>query len=144
MPKPIDLGRSISVSTDPYGTNKSGNDSTTTTTNSGGGTGTTSTSTPATPTDGVAGKIVSSTAAVAVGGGLVNEEAVETLRGELGKLQKQLDEEKWNSKQAAEYGLTLLEDNKKLQSRNYELEAEIESVKAELDSTNLVGFLSCT
>ena len=54
-------------------------------------------------------------------------------------LKRQLEEEKSNSKQAAEYGLSLLEDFKKLQTKNYELEGEIESLKADLESTNLVN-----
>ena len=52
--------------------------------------------------------------------------------------ENQLEEEKSNSKQAAEYGLSLLEDSKKLQSRIYELEGEIETYKTELETTNLV------
>lgn len=66
---------------------------------------------------------------------------IDRLRLELNKLKQQLDEEKSNSKQAAEYGLSLLEDYKKLQTRNYELEGEIETIKTELESTNLVNFL---
>jgi len=54
------------------------------------------------------------------------------------RLRNQLEEEKSNSKQAAEYGLSLLEDSKKLQSRIYELEGEIETYKTELETTNLV------
>jgi hypothetical protein len=54
------------------------------------------------------------------------------------RLKNQLEEEKSNSKQAAEYGLSLLEDSKKLQSRIYELEGEIETYKTELETTNLV------
>lgn len=63
---------------------------------------------------------------------------IEQFKREIDKLKQQLDEEKLSSKQAAEYGLSLLEDYKKLQSKNYELEGEIETVKAELESTNLV------
>ena len=68
-----------------------------------------------------------------------NAENTESLREQLIRLKQHLEEEKSNSKQAAEYGLSLLEDFKKLQSRNYELEGEIETYKAELDSTNLVN-----
>lgn len=41
-----------------------------------------------------------------------------------------------NCKQAAEYGLSLLEEFKKLQSRNYELENELETCKSELEIAN--------
>ncbi len=64
---------------------------------------------------------------------------IEQLKQHLFRLNQQLTEEKSNSKQAAEYGLSLLEDFKKLQSKNYELEGEIETCKAELESTNLVS-----
>jgi hypothetical protein len=63
----------------------------------------------------------------------------EKLKAFIIRLKTQLDEEKSNSKQAAEYGLSLLEDSKKLQSRIYELEGEIETYKAELETTNLVS-----
>jgi len=59
------------------------------------------------------------------------------LKAELIRLTHQLAEEKSNSKQAAEYGLSLLEDFKKLQSKNFELEGEIETIRSELDSTNI-------
>lgn len=59
------------------------------------------------------------------------------LKAELIRVTHQLNEEKSNSKQAAEYGLSLLEDFKKLQSKNFELEGEIETIKAELESTNI-------
>ena len=68
----------------------------------------------------------------------ISAEDYEKLKAYLLKLKNLLDEEKSNSKQAAEYGLSLLEDSKKLQSRIYELEGEIETYKAELESTNLV------
>ena len=58
------------------------------------------------------------------------------LKRDVERLKLQLEEEKSNSKQAAEYGLSLLEDFKKLQSRNFELEGEIETYKAELETTN--------
>ena len=67
-----------------------------------------------------------------------NKNDIDELKQDLIKLKQQLEEEKSNSKQAAEYGLSLLEDFKKLQSKNYELEGEIETVKADLESTNLV------
>jgi hypothetical protein len=69
-----------------------------------------------------------------------NLNSIEQLKREIDKFKQQLDEEKLNSKQAAEYGLSLLEDYKKLQSKNYELEGEIETLKADLESTNLVSF----
>jgi protein bicaudal D len=62
---------------------------------------------------------------------------IQELKNELSKYKQQLDEEKSNSKQAAEYGLSLLEDYKKIQTRNYELEGEIETCKTELETTNL-------
>jgi protein bicaudal D len=61
----------------------------------------------------------------------------ESLQTKIELLEKELLEEKQSSKQAAEYGLTLLEDFKKTQSRNFELEAEIEQCRSELDQTNL-------
>ena len=79
----------------------------------------------------------SSAAAAAV----VAAEDNEKLKAYIIRLKTQLDEEKSNSKQAAEYGLSLLEDSKKLQSRIYELEGEIETYKAELETTNLVSDL---
>lgn len=63
---------------------------------------------------------------------------IDDLKQGLIKMKRQLEEEKSNSKQAAEYGLSLLEDFKKLQTKNYELEGEIETLKADLESTNLV------
>lgn len=60
------------------------------------------------------------------------------LRCELAKLRQQLEEEKSASKQAAEYGLSLLEEFKKIQTRNYELEDEIQNWKIQLDNANLV------
>lgn len=71
----------------------------------------------------------------------VNNVNTDELRQEVLRLNQQLDEEKSNSKQAAEYGLSLLEDFKKLQSRNYELDGEIETIKAELETTNIVKFI---
>lgn len=59
------------------------------------------------------------------------------MRATIERLRVQLEEEKMSSKQAAEYGLSLLEDFKKLQSRNFELEGEIETCKSELEATNL-------
>lgn len=129
MPKPIDLGRSISVSADPYAESTS---------SSGGGGATTA---PSTPTDTSKDDSKTTTKSPVTTSTNNNDES-DSLREELNKLQKQLDEEKWNSKQAAEYGLTLLEDYKKIQSRNYELEGEIETIKAELESTNLVFIFS--
>lgn len=70
------------------------------------------------------------------------KEEIESLQSEMDSLRKQLEAEKWNSKQAAEYGLSLLEDFKKLQSRNLDLEEEIEAIKAELDSTKQVFIAS--
>jgi hypothetical protein len=64
---------------------------------------------------------------------------IEELKNGLIKLKRQLEEEKSNSKQAAEYGLSLLDDFKKLQTKNYELEGEIDTLKADLESTNLVS-----
>ena len=43
---------------------------------------------------------------------------IEELKNGLIKLKRQLEEEKSNSKQAAEYGLSLLDDFKKLQTKN--------------------------
>lgn len=60
---------------------------------------------------------------------------IEQLRDEVSRCKQQLDEEKSNSKQAAEYGLSLLEDYKKLQNKNYELEGEIETLRGELDAS---------
>ncbi|RNA30645.1 bicaudal D-like [Brachionus plicatilis] len=59
------------------------------------------------------------------------------MRCQLAKLRQQLEEEKSASKQAAEYGLSLLEEFKKIQSRNYELEDEIQSWKAQLENANM-------
>ena len=70
---------------------------------------------------------------------LTNKSTLEDLKQGVIILKRQLEEEKSNSKQAAEYGLSLLEDFKKLQTKNYELEGEIESLKADLESTNLVN-----
>jgi hypothetical protein len=56
------------------------------------------------------------------------------------KLKLQLEEEKAYSKQAAEYGLSILEEFKKLQNRNIEIENELESCKNELDLTHQVCF----
>ena len=70
---------------------------------------------------------------------LTNKSTFEDLKQGFVILKRQLEEEKSNSKQAAEYGLSLLEDFKKLQTKNYELEGEIESLKADLESTNLVN-----
>lgn len=67
----------------------------------------------------------------------LNNVSPDELKSELMRMNEQLNEEKSNSKQAAEYGLSLLEDFKKLQSKNYELEGEIETIKAELESTNI-------
>lgn len=67
----------------------------------------------------------------------LNDFSDEDLRSELGKLRQRLEEEKSNSKQAAEYGLSLLEEFKKLQNRNDELEDEIQSCKLQLENTNL-------
>ncbi len=67
----------------------------------------------------------------------LNNVSIDELKSELVSISKQLSEEKSNSKQAAEYGLSLLEEFKKLQSRNYELEGEIETIKSELDATNM-------
>ncbi|CAF0744744.1 unnamed protein product [Brachionus calyciflorus] len=67
----------------------------------------------------------------------LSEYTDDDLRLELGKLRQQLEEEKSSSKQAAEYGLSLLEEFKKLQTRNYELEDEIQSCKLQLENTNL-------
>lgn len=64
------------------------------------------------------------------------------LRCELAKLRQQLEEEKSASKQAAEYGLSLLEEFKKIQTRNYELEDEIQNWKTQLENANLVNILS--
>lgn len=61
------------------------------------------------------------------------------LKAELIRLTHQLNEEKSNSKQAAEYGLSMLDELKKLQSRNFELEGEVETVRTELESTNAVS-----
>lgn len=66
---------------------------------------------------------------------------LEDLKEEILKLKSQLDEEKSNSKKAAEYGLSLLEDYKKTQTRNYELEVEIETCKSELESAQMVSYL---
>ncbi len=55
------------------------------------------------------------------------------------KLKLQLEEEKAYSKQAAEYGLSILEEFKKLQNRNIEIENELESCKNELDLTHQVS-----
>lgn len=65
-----------------------------------------------------------------------NSRTIDELNREISDLKLQLEEEKSNSKQAAEYGLSLLEDFKKLQSKNYELESEVETCKAELEATN--------
>jgi hypothetical protein len=65
---------------------------------------------------------------------------LDDLKEEISKLKSQLDEEKSNSKKAAEYGLSLLEDYKKTQTRNYELEVEIETCKSELESAQMVNF----
>ena len=62
----------------------------------------------------------------------------ESLIDEIKKLKSQLDEEKAYSKQAAEYGLSILEDFKKLQVKNIELENELETCKSELDITHRV------
>lgn len=62
---------------------------------------------------------------------------IDELKAELIRLTHILNEEKSNSKQAAEYGLSLLEDFKKMQSKNFELEGEIETIRTELDSTNI-------
>ena len=62
----------------------------------------------------------------------------EALVDEIKKLKLQLEEEKAYSKQAAEYGLSILEEFKKLQSRNIEIENELESCKNELDITHQV------
>ena len=70
-----------------------------------------------------------------------NNVTPDELKAELIRLTHQLNEEKSNSKQAAEYGLSLLEDFKKSQSKNYELEGEIETIKSELESTNIVSKL---
>ena len=64
---------------------------------------------------------------------------IDELKAELIRLTHLLNEEKSNSKQAAEYGLSMLEDLKKLQSRNFELEGEVETVRSELESTNAVS-----
>jgi hypothetical protein len=71
---------------------------------------------------------------------LTNKSTLEDLKQGFIILKRQLEEEKSNSKQAAEYGLSLLDDFKKLQTKNYELEGEIDSLKADLESTNLVNF----
>lgn len=63
------------------------------------------------------------------------------LLNEIAKLKLQLDEEKAYSKQAAEYGLSILEEFKKLQTRNIELENELESCKTELDIAHQVCLL---
>lgn len=67
----------------------------------------------------------------------LNNVSIEELKSELIRMSQQLNEEKSNSKQAAEYGLSLLEEFKKLQSRNYELEGEIETIKSELEASNI-------
>lgn len=72
---------------------------------------------------------------------ILSAQDIDKLRSHIARLKTQLDEEKSNSKQAAEYGLSLLEDSKKLQSKIYELEGEIETTKAELESTNLVRII---
>ena len=68
----------------------------------------------------------------------------EVLIDENKKLKLQLEEEKAYSKQAAEYGLSILEEFKKLQNRNNEIENELESCKTELDIAHQVScvFLS--
>ncbi len=67
----------------------------------------------------------------------LNNLSIEELKSDLIRINQQLNEEKSNSKQAAEYGLSLLEEFKKLQSRNYELEGEIETIKGELEVSNM-------
>ena len=72
---------------------------------------------------------------------ITSKNNIDEIKQELIILNKQLEEEKSNSKQAAEYGLSLLEDFKKLQSKNFELEGEIDTLKADLESTNLVNII---
>jgi protein bicaudal D len=69
-------------------------------------------------------------------GGTHNSALVEQLTNDVAKLKQALEEEKSTSKQAAEYGLSLLEEFKKLQNKNYELEGEIETCRAEIDTAN--------
>jgi hypothetical protein len=54
---------------------------------------------------------------------------------EIQRLRSQLDEEKTYSKQAAEYGLSILEEFKRVQAKNFELDGELETCKQELEAT---------
>ena len=65
-----------------------------------------------------------------------HQSLIEQLKRDVTDYKRQLNEEKLSSKQAAEYGLSLLEDFKKMQNRNYELEGEIETCRSELEVAN--------
>lgn len=65
-------------------------------------------------------------------------ETVDALKKELERLNLELDQTSSEKKQAAQYGLVLLEEKESLQSRCDDLEALYENTKVELESTREV------
>jgi protein bicaudal D len=62
-----------------------------------------------------------------------DDEMIETLKGEIIRLQNYLDESSNERVQAAEYGLAVLEENNKIKEKLEEIEAQYDIVKHELE-----------
>ena len=65
-------------------------------------------------------------------------DSADHLKKELERLNYELDQTSSEKKQAAQYGLVLLEEKESLQSRCDDLETLYENTKAELESTREV------
>ncbi|MPC94364.1 Protein bicaudal D [Portunus trituberculatus] len=66
-------------------------------------------------------------------------ESLDHLKKEVERLNVELDQTSSEKKQAAQYGLVLLEEKESLQSRCDDLEALYENTKSELETTREVG-----